>query len=58
MLLGVLVAFTAPKIYEMRKDEIDNYMAMAMEKMKEVYKQIEKSIQKIPSAKKQTKKTN
>eukprot|EP00210_Caulerpa_lentillifera_P008903 g8494.t1 len=48
---GVLVAFVAPKVYEMRKDQIDGYIAIAMEKLKEYYKQVESAMKKIPSAK-------
>ena len=54
---GVLVAFLAPKVYEMRKDEIDGYLEVAKEKLKVFYKQLESSLQKIPSAKRVTKKT-
>jgi len=55
--LGVLIAFVAPKVYEMRKDEIDGYIAIAMEKLKGFYKQIEANMSKIPSAKRVPKKT-
>lgn len=53
---GVLFAFVAPKVYEMRKDEIDGYIAIGMEKLKGVYKQIQDSMHKIPSAKRVPKK--
>ena len=53
----MLLAFVGPKVYEMRKDEIDGYIGVAMEKLKDVYKQIEASMHKIPSAKRVPKKT-
>ena len=54
--LGVLAAFLAPKVYEMRRDEIDGYLEVAKEKLKVLFKQLESSLQKIPRAKRVTKK--
>lgn len=35
----------------MRKDQIDGYISVAMEKLKEYYKQVQNAMKKIPSAK-------
>ena len=53
---GVLAAFLTPKVYEMRKDEIDGHLEVAKEKFNVFYKQL-KSLLQIPSAKRVTKKT-
>lgn len=35
---GVLVAFTAPKFYEVRKDDCDKLIAMVHDKTKDITK--------------------
>lgn len=44
------MAFVAPKVYEMRKDQIDGYIGIVKDKVKEYYKQVEAAMKKIPSA--------
>lgn len=44
------MAFVAPKVYEMKKDEIDALIAKGIEKLKEMRTHGEKMMKKIPSA--------
>ncbi|CAD7702309.1 unnamed protein product [Ostreobium quekettii] len=55
--IGVLAAFALPKVYELKKDEIDGAAAKALEQAKTLYSKAEAMAKQIPKARATDKKT-